>query len=100
MPQRILTTIATTLVLIGLSGCHSSTQSSSDASGSATQLVDPGDLTVCSDVPYPPFEDFDKTAPSGFSGFDIDVVSYIAQSLGLDLVIKDSDFDALQSGLA
>jgi polar amino acid transport system substrate-binding protein len=58
------------------------------------------DLTVCSDVPYPPFEDFDKTTPSGFKGFDIDVVSYIAEDLGLELVIKDSDFDALQSGLA
>jgi len=56
-------------------------------------------LTVCSDVPYPPFEDFDKSAPSGFTGFDIDVVQAIADSLKLKLAVKDESFDGLQSGL-
>jgi len=63
-------------------------------------LVTDGTLTVCSDVPYVPFEDFDTSAPSGFSGFDIDIVSYIAEGLDLDLVVKDSSFEGLQSGLS
>ena len=63
-------------------------------------LVTDGTLTVCSDVPYPPFEDFDDSAPSGFVGFDIDIVSYVADGLGLELVVKDSSFDGLQSGLS
>ncbi|USQ75743.1 ABC transporter substrate-binding protein [Ornithinimicrobium cryptoxanthini] len=63
-------------------------------------LVTEGTLTVCSDVPYVPFEDFDDTAPSGFSGFDIDIVSAVADGLGVDLVVKDSAFDGLQSGLS
>jgi len=94
---------AALLLAAGLTACGSSTDASDSddpAGASSVQLVNPGDLTVCSDVPYPPFEDFDKTTPSGFKGFDIDVVSYIADDLGLELVIKDSDFDALQSGLA
>ena len=62
-------------------------------------LVKDGTLTVCSDVPYPPFEDFDKTAASGFKGFDIDVVQAIADSLKLKLAVKDESFDGLQSGL-
>lgn len=66
----------------------------------AFNLVTDGTLTVCSDVPYPPFEDFDESAPSGFVGFDIDIVSYVADGLGLDLVVKDSSFEGLQSGLS
>ncbi|MFL6171998.1 MAG: ABC transporter substrate-binding protein [Marmoricola sp.] len=87
-------------LLTCLSACGSTTgYSFEQTAADAVQLVDPGDLTVCSDVPYPPFEDFDEAAPSGFGGFDIDVIGYVARRLELNLVIKDSDFDALQSGL-
>ncbi|WP_109473650.1 transporter substrate-binding domain-containing protein [Ornithinimicrobium cavernae] len=71
-----------------------------DVDTSALGLVSEGTLTVCSDVPYPPFEDFDESAPSGFSGFDIDIVQAIADGLGLELAVKDSAFDGLQSGLS
>ena len=44
----------------GLTACGSSTDTSARPSrGTAVQLVEPGNLTVCSDIPYPPFEDFD-----------------------------------------
>ncbi|RYJ02222.1 MAG: amino acid ABC transporter substrate-binding protein, partial [Actinomycetales bacterium] len=62
-------------------------------------LISSGTLKVCSDVPYPPFEDFDKSADLGYSGFDIDLVSAIAKGLGVKVEIKDSDFDALQGGI-
>ncbi|NEE02547.1 transporter substrate-binding domain-containing protein [Phytoactinopolyspora halotolerans] len=62
------------------------------------ELVSDGTLTVCSDVPYPPFEIEDSDAPSGYSGFDIDIVQAIADGLGLELVVQDVGFDALQSG--
>lgn len=62
------------------------------------QTVQAGVLTVCSDVPYPPFEMEDASAPSGYSGFDIDVMDAIATGIGLELKVIDSDFDALQSG--
>lgn len=71
---------------------------SGDESGLTT--VASGTLTVCSDVPYPPFEDFDETSESGFKGFDIDIVQAIADGLELELAVKDSSFDALQSGQA
>jgi polar amino acid transport system substrate-binding protein len=72
----------------------------STAAGSELDLVTDGTLTVCSDVPYVPFEDFDESSPSGFKGFDIDIVQSVADGLELDLVVKDSSFDSLQSGLA
>jgi polar amino acid transport system substrate-binding protein len=40
------------------------------------------------------------TVSSGFKGFDIDIVQAIADGLELELAVKDSSFDALQSGQA
>jgi polar amino acid transport system substrate-binding protein len=91
---------------IALAGCGSSSDDddkdktgTSNSSTPDLNLVTDGTLTVCSDVPYAPFEDFDKSAPTGFKGFDVDIVTKIAEGLDLKLKIKDSDFDALQSGL-
>lgn len=90
-------TIAIAGVLAGvfaLAGCGSS---GGEAKG-GVPLVHAGQLTVCSDVPYAPFEDFDTSAPSGFKGFDVDIVTQIAKDLGTKLVIQKSSFDPLQSG--
>lgn len=59
-----------------------------------------GTLTVCSDVPYEPFEFEDADAPSGYSGFDIDLMQAIAENLELELVVTVTAFDALSSGTA
>lgn len=63
-------------------------------------LVSEGTLTVCSDAPYRPFEFESDEAPSGYSGFDIDLMQAIADNLGLELVVTDLGFDAIQSGAA
>ncbi len=95
--KRTLTAVAASLLALSLAGCGSD---SSGATESGAPVIASGKLTVCSDVPYPPFEDFDTTADSGFKGFDIDVVQAIADGLDLELAVKDSSFDALQSGQA
>jgi polar amino acid transport system substrate-binding protein len=86
---------------LALTACGSSDDDGdkTGSSGPDLNLVKSGTLTVCSDVPYAPFEDFDKASDVGFKGFDVDVIGKIAESLDLKLTIKDSDFDALQSGL-
>jgi polar amino acid transport system substrate-binding protein len=102
-PLRSTLAAATFAVLaMSLTACGSDSDSTgTDSSGSPDLgLISDGTLTVCSDVPYPPFEDFDKTTETGFSGFDVDIVNAIAEQLDLKVEIKDSDFNALQSGLA
>ncbi|MDO5739830.1 MAG: ABC transporter substrate-binding protein [Ornithinimicrobium sp.] len=99
MNMRSLVAISGASILaFSLSACGGSSDDKGDAAG--LDLVSSGTLTVCSDVPYPPFEDFDTAAASGFSGFDIDIVQAVADGLDLKLAVKDSSFDGLQSGLS
>lgn len=58
-------------------------------------LIKPGALTVCSDIPYEPFE-FEKGGKP--AGFDVDVVQRVADELELRLNMVDSDFDPIQNG--
>ena len=88
---------ASVLVLTGCSGGGEPEQPASEG-GADYGLVAPGTLTVCSDVPYPPFEVEDADAESGYSGFDIDLLGAIAEKLDLSLAVQDVNFDALQSG--
>ncbi len=82
---------------LALGGCGSD---DSGKTATGANVINKGKLTVCSDVPYPPFEDFDKGSELGFKGFDVDIVNEIAKRLDLKLSYQDSSFDALQSGQA
>jgi len=69
-----------------------------DGPGAGLDLVSDGTLTACTNAPYPPFEFEDAEAPSGYSGFDIDLLQAMADDLGLDLRVENVSFDAIQSG--
>ena len=77
-----------------LAGCAAN-GATGEASTPTTSLVHPGTLTVCSDLPYEPFESFDHGAPVGF---DVDLVRQVSTQLGVKLRVDDTDFDAIQSG--
>lgn len=101
--RHLFKALAMTAALgLAVTACGSSDDDKKDKKGSgassSVSTISSGTLTVCSDVPYPPFEDFDKAAESGYKGFDVDIVDAIAKGLDLKLSIKDSSFDALQSG--
>jgi polar amino acid transport system substrate-binding protein len=90
-PVAVIATLALTLTACG-----------TDDNGDASEIdtVTAGVLTVCSEVPYEPFEFEDPDSPSGYSGFDIDLMAAIAENLGLDLAVVNAGFDDLTSGAA
>ncbi|GGI04417.1 transporter substrate-binding domain-containing protein [Egicoccus halophilus] len=62
------------------------------------ELVQDGVLTVCSEVPYEPFQFEDPDHPTGYSGFDIEIAYEIAQDAGLDMEVVNTGFEGLTSG--
>lgn len=61
-------------------------------------LIAPGKLTVCTTLPFEPFESAD--ASGNVVGFDIDVVQWVADALKAELDIKDMKFEGIKSGEA
>ena len=57
-----------------------------------------GVLTVGSDIPYPPFEDFDDAG--NVVGFDVDLIEEMASRLDLEVEWIDTDFDTIFTQLA
>lgn len=70
---------------------------SGSGSSSGVKTVKSGTLTVCSDIPYAPFE-FEENGKQ--VGIDIDLVTAIAAQLDLKVAIKDTDFDGIFAALA
>ena len=68
MNRTFKAAVAIAMTSLALASCGGGGDSSPAASDA--ELIKAGTLTVCSDVPYPPFEDFDKSSPSGYKGFD------------------------------
>ncbi|WP_052667661.1 basic amino acid ABC transporter substrate-binding protein [Nitriliruptor alkaliphilus] len=64
------------------------------------ELVNEGTLTVCSDIPYEPFEFEDPDSDIGYSGFDIELIQAIAERADLDVEVTVTGFEALTSGTA
>jgi polar amino acid transport system substrate-binding protein len=57
-----------------------------------------GQLTVGSDIPFPPFEYRD--ADGELTGFDVDLIEEIAERLGLETNWIETDFDTIFTQLA
>jgi polar amino acid transport system substrate-binding protein len=83
------------LMTLALTGCATDNKTTTTESGA--KIVDKGKLTVCSHLPYKPFE-FNKSGDA--IGFDIDLLDLVAKELDLKTVIFDTPFEGIQSGQA
>lgn len=82
-------------------GTETATETEASPTDGATPdelaVINPGQLTVCSDIPYPPFE-FEEDGE--FTGFDLELMGAIADQIGLELNVTAIGFDPIQSGTA
>lgn len=90
-------TLSSVALMAALSACGGSASGESGDALSDVNLVFGGALTVCTDTPYAPFEYEEKGKPTGF---DIDLVRKVADSLDVDLDVIDSSFDDITSGVS
>lgn len=83
------------VVSVVVAGCGGGSDSSSSTSSSGGGEK----LTVGSDVPYPPFEEFGKSKTE-FQGFDIELMEAIAEKIGREVEFQDTSFDTIFRDLA
>ena len=94
-------------LLLGACGDDDGGDEGSDTTDAATEqtiqlpdgvsLVEDGQLTVCSDMPYKPFE-FEEDGK--VQGFDYEIVRAMAELLGLEVEFRTTPFDSIIPALA
>jgi polar amino acid transport system substrate-binding protein len=87
---------AAALALV-LAGCGGGGEQAAAPGAPGVDLVNDGQLTTCTHLPYEPFQ-FQQGAE--IVGFDVDMVDLVAQRLGVEQHIIDMPFDNIQSGAA
>lgn len=96
-PRSIRAAVLSGVLIAGLAACG---EQSAGESGDALSEVDPvfrNALTVCTDMPYEPFEYKQNGQPVGF---DMDLSRKIAETLDLQFDVVDVSFDDITSGTA
>jgi polar amino acid transport system substrate-binding protein len=90
----LILALAVSAVAIFAAGCGDNGDETTTGGGGGGEKI-----TVGSDVPYPPFEEFGKTK-SEFKGFDIELVEAIAERIGREPEFIDTSFDTIFRDLA
>jgi len=88
--------LAAGLLLSACNGGNGADQGGATEAG-AVHLVNPGKLTVCTNLPYEPFQ---FTKDKEVVGFDVDIVNLAAKRLGVTQEIVNIDFAVIKSGAA
>lgn len=88
-----LTTLAT--LALGLSACAKDNDTTATDSGA--KVIEEGVLTICTHLPYEPFE---FTEGGEVVGFDIDVLKIAADAEGLETKVVDTPWETIVSGNA
>lgn len=107
--KKLLTVLLTVLMVFTLAACGSSNNETSkedDTKDVITQignytLVNPGYLTVSVSTDFAPYEfvDMTKSGQDKYVGSDISFAKFVADYLGLELMIKPMDFDIAQTAV-
>ena len=83
--------------IYGCGGSDDTTGGSTTASGGTDLgLIEPGTLTIGSDIPYPPFE---QGKPPDYTGFDVELMDEIAKRLDLTPKWVDTSFATIFTDL-
>jgi len=86
---------AVAFLVVGLAACATDTERTTTASG--VDVIKSGQLTVCTHLPYEPFQynQGGKTV-----GFDVDLMDLVAKDLDLEQTIVNTPFETIETGQA
>ncbi|WP_285727699.1 ABC transporter substrate-binding protein [Psychromicrobium xiongbiense] len=84
------------LAALALAGCSSGPITPAASASGDVALVHPGSLTVCTHLPYAPFQSNNDKGET--VGFDVDLMDLVAKKLGVKQAIVDTPFEGIKSG--
>ncbi|MDO9378491.1 MAG: transporter substrate-binding domain-containing protein [Nocardioidaceae bacterium] len=94
MPRRLTSLVALLLATVVLAACGGS----SDEGSTADQVQSDGVLKIGTEGTYSPFTFHDATT-NDLTGYDVDVISAVADKMGVKPEFSESTFDAIFAGL-
>ena len=105
MKKGFMRMVLGTMSLLVLAACGNTSgtanSAAAEADGALQEIKDSGKLVVGTCADYPPYEwHLIKDGKDEIIGFDIDIAQAIADELGVELEIKDMDFDGLIPALS
>lgn len=103
MSRRIASLSLFTIAAVALAGCAGTANDGdkSDTDGSASadySLVNDGTLTVATEGTYRPFS-FHEGGAGALTGYDVEIITAVADKLGLKAEFKETQWDAIFAGL-
>ena len=90
--SRTLPALAVALLATVTAGCGGDEGETVEG---GVELVKAGRLTVCTHLPYPPFQ---FTRGDEVVGFDVDLMDLVADDLGVDQEILNTPFEGIETG--
>lgn len=105
MKKTFMKMVLGTMSVLALAACGNTSESADSAatagSSALQEIKDSGKLVIGTCADYPPYEwHLIKDGKDEIIGFDIDIAQAIADELGVELEIKDMDFDGLIPALS
>ena len=104
MKKGFMKMVLGTMSLLALAACGKTSGTAStatDGSSALQEIKDSGKLVVGTCADYPPYEwHLVQDGEDKIIGFDIDIAQAIADELGVELEVKDMDFDGLIPALS
>ena len=104
MKKGFMKMVLGTMSLLALAACGNTSgtaNSAAEADGALQEIKDSGKLVVGTCADYPPYEwHLVQDGDDKIIGFDIDIAQAIADELGVELEVKDMDFDGLIPALS
>jgi polar amino acid transport system substrate-binding protein len=95
MSRTFTLAAASTAATLALAGCATNTEKTTTESG--VEVITPGKLTVCTHLPYEPFQ-FKKGGE--ITGFDVELMDLVAKKLDLEQEIVNTPFETIETGQA
>jgi polar amino acid transport system substrate-binding protein len=87
--------VAAIAAALALAACGDDETETGGTAQSSVELINEGEITTCTHLPYQPFQ-FERGGK--IVGFDVDMIDLVAKELGVKQAIVDTPFEGIQSG--